>query len=123
MNENLTREQIDLIKKTVAKGATDSELELFLYHAKRTGLDPLLRQIHFMKRKFWNQDEQKYEDTVTIQTGIDGYRVIADRKPEYDGETGPDYEYDKEGKLLSATVTVYRTDKKYPFIGKAFYEE
>ena len=69
----------ELVKKTVAKGASDDELELFLYQARRTGLDPLARQIYFVKRG----------DQGTIQTAIDGFRVIAGRTQKYAGQVGP----------------------------------
>lgn len=93
-----TEEQVDLIKNTVAKGATDDELRLFLYTAKRTGLDPLTKQIHFVKRG----------GQMTIQTGIDGYRAIAERTKSLAGITDPLYEVDGD-KPTKATVKVYRS--------------
>ena len=97
------REQIDLIKQTVAKGATDLELKLFLHQCQRTGLDPLSRQIHFIKR--WNAKLSK--DEGAIQTGIDGYRVVADRTGQYAGSDDaafcPGEKYPE-----SASVTVWK---------------
>jgi phage recombination protein Bet len=43
-------EELDLIKKTVANGATDAELKLFLFDCQRRGVHPLDKLIHFTKR-------------------------------------------------------------------------
>lgn len=75
---NYTQEQIQVIKQTIAKDATDTELALFINQCKRTGLDAMTRQIYFMKAK---------DGKVSIQTSVDGFRLIAERSDKYEGQT------------------------------------
>jgi len=108
--------KLDLIKRSVAAGATSDELDLFFYQARRTGLDPLARQIYYVKRK----------GKGTIQVGIDGLRLIADRTGQYAGSDDAEFlGTTDEGQPAKARVTVYKMvqGQRCPFTATARWDE
>ncbi|WP_330236116.1 phage recombination protein Bet [Streptomyces sp. NBC_00566] len=111
----------------ISNAVTKAELSGFLHLCQRTGLDPFSRQIYLIGR--WNKKEQR--DVFTPQTGIDGYRVIAQRVT---SQTGGTYGYedtlwcDLSGKwrdvwLLdappaAAKVTVIRNGQRFSAVAR-----
>jgi len=80
-------DEIKLIKSSICKGATDDELKMFLYQCERTGLDPFSRQIYSIERR--EQRDGQWVAVRSIQTSIDGFRVVAERSNKYAGQVGP----------------------------------
>lgn len=117
----MTDDQIGLIKRTIAKGASDDELAMFLAQCQRTGLDPFSRQIYWIKRG----------QQGSTQVSIDGFRVIAERSGELDGQ---EVQWcDEQGVWVdvwlqksppaAARVLVYRKGCSHPFPGIAKWTE
>ena len=94
----ITGEQIDLIKTTIAKDATDAELQLFFYDCRRRGVHPLDKLIHFTKRG------GKY----TPVTSIDYFRSRAAETGEHMGTDDAVFSGALKQEDFSAQVTVYR---------------
>lgn len=130
--DHYTKQELGIIKETVAVGATDLELAWFLGTCRSVNLDPLRKQVYFIKRKV--KRDGKYVQVPTFQTGIDGFRAIAHRSGVYagadeylfnDGLT--QYQTIAAGSKIptTATVTVYKIVRglRVAFTGVAGWDE
>lgn len=104
-NVHFNQKQIDILKNSICKGISNEEFEIFLMACHKTQLDPFMRQIYAVKRKNKKPDGS-WGDTMTIQTGIDGYRLIAERTGHYAPGVEPTYVYDENKQLVSATAYI-----------------
>ena len=119
-------EQLQLLKNTIAKGASDAEFGLFVQTCNRLQLDPFARQIYLVKR--W--DNQLRTEVAQSQVSIDGFRLVAERTREYRGQTVPQW-CGRDGKWVdvwladeppaAARVGVHRSGFAEPMVRVAVY--
>jgi phage recombination protein Bet len=76
-----TDKQIAGLRALGVENAGNGDLAVFFHQSVRTGLDPFAKQIYMIGR--WSREGTKW----TIQTGIDGYRLIARRAVDARNET------------------------------------
>jgi len=115
-------EQIEALRNVICKDLNDSELKLFAQVCSHTGLNPFIRQIYAVKAG----------GRLATITGIDGYRILAQRSGEYEGQTEPkwcgedgiwkDVWLSKKAPA-AAKIGVYRKGFREPVWGVALYVE
>ena len=93
-----TPQQLAVVKQLGMENASPEDLQIFLHVCQRTRLDPFAKQIYGITRMQWNPQTKRKEPKLTIQTGIDGFRLVAQRpdlatgKPSgYQGRVGPEW--------------------------------
>lgn len=115
---------LNTLRNTMALGATDDEFKMFVLFCQSTGLNPLKKEIWFIKTKgYTKKDGTSVDGRVQMMTGINGYLAIANNHPMFDGmeceikkelnQPFPEY----------AIAKVWRKDRKYPSTAQAFWKE
>lgn len=127
-----TPEQIELLGRTVARGATADELTLLVRSCERTQLDPFSRQMYLQKRSERDPESGDWIDRLVPEVSIDGLRLCAERTGKYAGQLGPEW-CGPDGKWrdiwlskeppAAARVGILREDFKEPIWGKALFAE
>ena len=69
--------QIAALEQLGVAGASRADQAIFFHQCVRTGLDPFVKQIYMIGRR--TNENGKWVVKQTIQTGIDGFRLIARR--------------------------------------------
>jgi phage recombination protein Bet len=119
--QQFDNQQLELIRKTVAKGTTPEQFLLFIEVCKHYRLNPMARQIYAVVRG----------GNMTIQTSIDGFRLLSERSGKYAGMLGPQWcgtngEWQdvwlKDEPPTAARVGILRKDFEHPIWGIAKYK-
>ena len=122
-DEFFSAEQWKLLTDAIMRDATPDEVQFFAQVCKRSNLDPFKRQIHAVKR--WDNQAKRF--VWSYQTGIDGYRAIAQRTGTYAGSDEPRFlpEDESTPQPRKATVTVWKIvgGQRVPFTASARWEE
>lgn len=120
--------QLAVLQQTgIGEQVTKAEMAAFLHLCQRTGLDPFARQIYLIGR--W--DKRAGREVFRPQTGIDGYRIVAQRTVERTRQSfgyedtlwcGTDGQWTdvwlSPDPPAAAKVTVLRDGKRFPAIAR-----
>jgi phage recombination protein Bet len=106
-----TKNRFEVIQRTYFKGLSMDDIAVFGHVCKHVGLDPFLKQIYPVIRNVKQKDGTS-KPTMSIQTGIDGYRAVAERTGKYSPGKEPLFKYenltDGSRRLFSATAYVMK---------------
>jgi phage recombination protein Bet len=127
-------DQVALIKRQIAPGASDDELKMFLFDCERSRLDPFARQIYSIERREKYREpngDWRWRKKRVTQVSIDGFRLIAERTGEYAGQLGPEWcgpdgqwrDVWLDGEPAAARVAVLRKDFEKPLWTPAAFNE
>ncbi|WP_343358324.1 phage recombination protein Bet [Bartonella schoenbuchensis] len=103
LSEQEFREAI--FKTCISGNISNAEFLVFIYLAKKYGLDPLNKEIYAIPKKGGG---------IISVVSVDGWLKIIHSHDNLDGVELQE-NFDNEGNLFSVTCTIHLKDKKYPF--------
>jgi recombination protein RecT len=72
-----TQKELEVVVNSIAKGATNEELALFIQICKQNNLNPFKNHIYFIK----------YGNQMSIQVSVEGIQYLAQQREDYKGVT------------------------------------
>ncbi|MCM3598980.1 recombinase RecT [Metabacillus idriensis] len=75
IEEYFSPKELDVVINSIAKGATNEELALFVQICKHNGLDPFKNHIYFIK----------YGNQMSIQVAVEGILYLAQQREDFKG--------------------------------------
>ncbi|MBQ6448577.1 MAG: recombinase RecT [Bacillus sp. (in: Bacteria)] len=75
--EYFSPKELDVVINSIAKGANNEELALFIQICKHNGLDPFKSHIYFIK----------YGNQMSIQVSVEGILYLAQQREDFNGVT------------------------------------
>jgi len=92
---------------------TEPEFVSCILVAREHGLNPLTREIYFMRTK---------NGTIQAIISVDGWVKKCNEHPKFDGMEFHD-DHDDNGALIATTCTIYRGDRKHPIATTEYLDE
>jgi len=99
----MNEKEIKMIKDLYPR-VPENDFNRFIYVAEQTGLNPLRNQIYLVERNSKDKNGN-WKKNYTIQTSIDGLRIVAERTGKYAPEREP-LLLKEEKELMGATAYV-----------------
>lgn len=129
--------QVAALQQIGVDQASQGDLDVFFHVCQRSGLDPFAKQIYMIGRNGRELVNGEWRNVVkqTIQTGIDGFRLIgrraADRAHHAVSVSAPEWAHEDGswrpvwrkawGRPVAARVTIHRAGE--PFVAIALFDE
>lgn len=128
--KTFTAQEMQLVRRTVAKDCNDTEFDLFMHICKHRGLDPLRRHIYAW---VFNKDDKNKRQMVPV-ISQEGQLLLAERMGNYrPDERPPRIDYDESAKdklcnplgIVRAEVTLFKFSHGgwHPVAGEAYWDE
>ena len=116
-------QELQILKDTYAKGATDTEFKMLFAVGNRVGADPFKKEIYLIP--FWDSQARKMSKTPVV--GIDWYRKQAGKSANYGGQGETEFGEDENTNRVMhpkwAITPIYNKRFTQPIRVKVFWSE
>jgi len=103
---------LQVIKESIARDASPAEFAYFIEYCRHTGLNPIKKEIWFIKTS----------RGIQVLTGINGFFEIANSSPQFDG-LEVEFIENENHEPIACTCKVWRKDRSHPHSETVYMNE